>query len=141
MNASQAIGAEAGAVAGHISNTAGDEARGDITVHELINRSETCIMDMRITDRDCKSYANSSSEKVLERAAKLKKISICSPASSGAAHLFHLFTRLMEWHARRHWPGRSGLHHCLLKSMTVSTARWSGSYVLACAWRSFARTR
>ena len=79
VNASQASGAEAGAVAGHTSNTAGDEARGDINAHRLINRGETCIMEMRITDTDCKSYANSSSEKVLERAAKLKKDKYLQP--------------------------------------------------------------
>ena len=79
VNASQATGAEAGVAAGARSNTAGDEARGDIAAHGLINRSETCIMDMRVTDTDSKSYSSSSSEKVLERAAKLKKDKYLQP--------------------------------------------------------------
>ena len=55
------------------SNTAGEEARGDVAVHGLWKRGQTCIMDIRVTDTDAKSYANSSSAKVLERAAKVKR--------------------------------------------------------------------
>ena len=36
-------------------------------------RGQTCVLDVRITDTDAKSYAGTSSEKVLQRAAKEKK--------------------------------------------------------------------
>ena len=52
---------------------AGNNARGDIAIHGLWKRGETCILDMRITDTDAKSYVGSSSAKVLEKAAKAKK--------------------------------------------------------------------
>ena len=55
------------------SNAAGNEARGDIAVHGLWKSGETCILDMRVTDTDAKSYVGSSSAKVLEKAAKAKK--------------------------------------------------------------------
>ena len=54
-------------------NLAKDEARGDVAVHGLWEKGRTCILDIRITDTDAKSYQSSSSEKVLERCAKLKK--------------------------------------------------------------------
>jgi hypothetical protein len=55
------------------SNKPGVEARGDVAVHGLWKKGQTCIMDVRITDTDAKSYANNSSERCLERAAKEKK--------------------------------------------------------------------
>jgi hypothetical protein len=55
------------------SNVAGDEARGDVAIHGLWKKGETCILDIRITDTDCKSYSSSSSAKVLEKAAREKK--------------------------------------------------------------------
>ena len=55
------------------ANVPGDEARGDVAVHGLWKRGQTCVLDVRITDTDAKSYASASSEKVLERAAKQKK--------------------------------------------------------------------
>lgn len=55
------------------SNVAGDEARGDVAVHGLWKKGETCILDIRVTDTDAKSYASTSSAKVLEKAAKVKK--------------------------------------------------------------------
>ena len=55
------------------SNVAGDEARGDVAVHGLWKRGQTCILDIRVTDTDAKSYSASTSAKVLEKAAKLKR--------------------------------------------------------------------
>jgi len=55
------------------SNKAGIEARGDVSAHGLWKNGETCIMDIRITDTDAKSYSSSTSRKVLEKAAREKK--------------------------------------------------------------------
>ena len=55
------------------SDKAGDEARGDVLVHGLWKRGEDCVLDIRVTDTDAKSYSSSSSAKVLEKAAKQKK--------------------------------------------------------------------
>ena len=55
------------------SNTAGDEARGDVMIHGLWKSGSSCVLDIRVTDTDAKSYLSTSSAKVLERAAKLKK--------------------------------------------------------------------
>jgi len=55
------------------SNVAGNEARGDVAIHGLWKNGETCILDVRVTDTDAKSYSSTSSAKVLEKAAKLKK--------------------------------------------------------------------
>ena len=55
------------------SNVAGDEARGDVMVHGLWKPGADCILDIRVTDTDARSYHNISSAKVLERAAKVKK--------------------------------------------------------------------
>jgi hypothetical protein len=51
----------------------GDGARGDVEVYGLWKKGEGCVLDIQVTDTDAKSYASSSSEKVLERAAKAKK--------------------------------------------------------------------
>ena len=55
------------------TNVARDEARGDVAVHGLWEKGTTCILDIRITDTNAKSYAGTSSAKVLEKAAKVKK--------------------------------------------------------------------
>ena len=55
---------------GRKSNVAGDEARGDVMVHGLWKRGEDCVIDVRITETDAKSYRRTSSAKVLARAAK-----------------------------------------------------------------------
>ncbi|KAL7530159.1 hypothetical protein ACHAXR_003343, partial [Thalassiosira sp. AJA248-18] len=47
------------------SNTAGDESRGDVSVHGLWKHGSTCILDIRITDTDSRSYEASTSSKVL----------------------------------------------------------------------------
>ena len=54
-------------------NALGDEARGDVKIHGLWEKGSDCILDIRITDTDAKSYQSYSSRKVLERAAKEKK--------------------------------------------------------------------
>jgi hypothetical protein len=71
--ANQTTTGGAGAKGPTRSNVAGDEARGDVAVHGLWKRGQTCIMDIRVTDTDSKSYSTTSSEKVLEKAAKLKR--------------------------------------------------------------------
>ena len=55
------------------SNVARDKARGDVAVHGLWEKGKIFILDIRITDTDAKTYAGSSSVKVLEKAAKVKK--------------------------------------------------------------------
>ena len=55
------------------SNAAGDKARGDVSINGLWKKGQTCILDIRVTDTDAKSYASSSLSKVLEKAAKVKK--------------------------------------------------------------------
>ena len=55
------------------SNNAGNAARGDVLVHEPWEKGESCILDMRVTDTDAKSYGGSTSAKVLEKAAREKK--------------------------------------------------------------------
>ena len=52
---------------------AGDDARGDVMIHGLWKKGEACILDVRVTDTDAKSYRSSSSAKVLEKAAREKK--------------------------------------------------------------------
>jgi hypothetical protein len=54
-------------------NQLGDEARGDVKIHGLYDKGRACILDVRITDTDAKSYTPYSSRKVLEKAAKEKK--------------------------------------------------------------------
>ena len=51
----------------------GDEARGNVKVHGLWDKGSDCILDIQVTDTDARSYQSISSEKVLERAAKVKK--------------------------------------------------------------------
>ena len=52
---------------------AGDETRGNVKIHGLWEKGIACILDIRITDTNAKSYHNIASSKVLERAAKVKK--------------------------------------------------------------------
>ena len=52
---------------------AGDEARGDVAIHGLWKQGQTCILVIRVTDTDAKSYSARTSAKVLEKAAKLKR--------------------------------------------------------------------
>jgi hypothetical protein len=51
----------------------GDESRGDVLVHSLWKRGESCVLDVRITDTDAPVYRGKSSENVLAMHAKGKK--------------------------------------------------------------------
>ena len=51
----------------------GGEERGDVLVHSLWEKGRGCVLDIRITDTDARSYQSIASHKVLERAAKVKK--------------------------------------------------------------------
>jgi hypothetical protein len=53
--------------------TCGDEARGDVRARGFWKRREDCIFDIVIMDTDSKCYGNTSSKKLVERAAKRKK--------------------------------------------------------------------
>ena len=55
------------------SNMAGAEARSDVKIHGLWKTWSDCILDIRITDTDAKSYRNITLGKVSERMAKVKK--------------------------------------------------------------------
>ncbi|KAL7474011.1 hypothetical protein ACHAW6_000020, partial [Cyclotella cf. meneghiniana] len=54
------------------NDTPGDESRGDVLVHGFWQRARGTIFNVRICDTDTRSYANTSSDKVLERASKEK---------------------------------------------------------------------
>ena len=51
----------------------GDEARGNVKVHGLWDKGSDYILDIQVTDTDARSYQSITSEKVLERAANVKK--------------------------------------------------------------------
>ena len=50
-----------------------DGKRGDILIRGLFQRGTECIIDVRVTDLDCKSNRNSSPEKVLKKHERQKK--------------------------------------------------------------------
>jgi hypothetical protein len=52
----------------------GDEARGDVGAHGFWKRGRTTIFDIQVCDTDAKSYGNRESKKVLEAAARKKKV-------------------------------------------------------------------
>ena len=54
-------------------HTANDGKRGDILMRGLYQRGLDCIIDVRVTDLDCKSNRNQDPEKVLARQEKQKK--------------------------------------------------------------------
>ena len=54
-------------------HSANDGKRGDILLRGLFNRGTDCIIDVRVTDLDSKSYRNTDPEKVLQRHEKQKK--------------------------------------------------------------------
>ena len=54
-------------------NNLGDEARGDVLAHGFWQRARGTVFDIRLCDTDARSYGNTDSSKILERAAKEKK--------------------------------------------------------------------
>ena len=56
------------------SEVLGDEARGDIGAHGFWKRGRTAIFDVQVCDTDARSYGNRESKKVLESAARRKKV-------------------------------------------------------------------
>lgn len=54
-------------------HNANDGKRGDILIRGLFNRGTDCIIDVRATDLDSKSYRNTAPDKVLQRHEKQKK--------------------------------------------------------------------
>jgi hypothetical protein len=51
----------------------GHESRGDVAVHGLWKRGETCILDIVVTDTDAKAHEQSTSRNAIEGAARKKK--------------------------------------------------------------------
>ena len=66
-------------VAATTGNQAGEEARGDVLVHGLWDKSTGCVLDTRVTDTDARSYAQLSSSQVLKAAEKVKKDKYLAP--------------------------------------------------------------
>ena len=54
------------------SNNADNGAMGDVLVHRLWKRGESCILDMRVMGTDAKSYRGSTSAKVLEKSTRAR---------------------------------------------------------------------
>ena len=55
------------------SSNVGNDARGGSLVHGLWKKGDSCILDVRVMDMDTKSYHSSTSAKLLERAARMKR--------------------------------------------------------------------
>ena len=58
------------------SNNTGNGARGGRASPQAVGKGESCILDVRVTDTDAKSYRGSTSAKVLEKAAHNKKAQV-----------------------------------------------------------------
>ena len=54
------------------SSNAGNDARGDVIVHGLWKNGKSCILDVRVTQTDAKSYRSITSAKVCEKVAHEK---------------------------------------------------------------------
>ena len=54
-------------------HNANDGKRGDILIRGLFNRGTDCILDVRVTDLDSKSYRNTAPDKVLQKHERQKK--------------------------------------------------------------------
>jgi len=57
----------------------GNNDRGDILFRGLHSNTDECIVDVRVTDTDAKSYRTSSPEKVIESQEKRKKSKYLKP--------------------------------------------------------------
>ena len=66
-------------VAATTGNQAGEEARGNVLVHGLWDKSTGCVLDTRVTDTDARSYAQLSSSQVLKAAEKVTKDKSLAP--------------------------------------------------------------
>ena len=47
--------------------------RGDVLVHGFWRRQTPCVIDLRVTDTECRSYRNQDPEKLLKKAEEEKK--------------------------------------------------------------------
>jgi len=57
----------------HVNHSANDGQRGDVLVRGLFQRGTDCIIDVRVTDLDCKSQRSTDPDKILRRHEKQKK--------------------------------------------------------------------
>ena len=119
----------------------GDEARGDVAVHGLWKKGETCILDICVTDMDAKSYASCASKKVLERAAKKKKdkyLEACLERRRTFAPLAYSVDGMACKEAKTFEKRVASL--LATKLGQQYTAKWWISCVPGCLWRLFVRT-
>jgi len=113
--------------------SADEEARGDVAIHGLWEKGNTCILDIRITDTDAKAHFAHSLEKVLEKAAKEKKKYITMLVWRVGVLSAHWSTRLMGWRAKRPWPLKSVLLGSSARIWIGGTARWLALFGSGCA--------
>ncbi|KAL7474530.1 hypothetical protein ACHAW6_000507 [Cyclotella cf. meneghiniana] len=86
------------------TDTLRDESWGDILVNGFWQCARGTIFDICICNTDARSYANNSSDKVLEYASKEKSRSMNRPVSPNVKTSPHSSTRWMDSHPRR--PGK-----------------------------------
>jgi hypothetical protein len=65
---------------------AGNEARGDLSVDGFWKAGMTCILDIRITDTDCKSNIANPPQKTLDKAEREKKAKYSKPCAEQRRH-------------------------------------------------------
>ena len=58
-----------------------------------MEKGDSCILDVRVTDMDAKSYYGSTFAKVLEKAAREKRAKYKKLALSSSASSWRLFTQ------------------------------------------------
>ena len=102
----------------------GDGARGNVAIHGLWKKGETCILDIRITDTDCQSYSSPSSAKVFKNAARekyRKYLEACPERRRSFAPLVYLLNGM----ACKEAVAFDGAWLCFwLPSWIVATVRW-----------------
>ena len=67
-------------------SVAGNEARGDLSVVGFWKVGMTCILDIRITDTDCKSNIANPPQKTLDKAEREKKAKYSKPCAEQRRH-------------------------------------------------------